>query len=153
MAESRQLEPEAAPQFLGETEPRPGDGAWAKVRLFFRRAVFWSYERGSWQYDIICAVILAFIFLTPRAVFNDRPTLELSDLRHRQGFVEVGHAKDGWHYLIDARLVESLAPMKPEEAAREILRLRLNKPITVNSFEPVVDRNNVVLGYAVVVSQ
>lgn len=153
MAESRQLEPDVAPQILGGTAPRPGEGAGAKVRLFLNRAIFWSYERGSWQYDIICAVILAFIFLTPRAVFNDRPTLELSDLRHRQGFVEVGHAKDGWHYLIDARLVESLAPMKPQEAASEILRLRLNKPITVKSFEPVLDRNNVVLGYAVVVSQ
>jgi len=35
--------------------------------------VFWSYRRGSWQYDLICVAILAFIFGTPRAFFNDRP--------------------------------------------------------------------------------
>lgn len=35
--------------------------------------VFWSYRRGSWQYDLICVAILAFIFGTPRTFFNDRP--------------------------------------------------------------------------------
>ena len=34
------------------------------------RVIFWTYERGGWQYDIISALILAFIFLTPRAVFD-----------------------------------------------------------------------------------
>jgi hypothetical protein len=32
--------------------------------------IFWRYPRGSWQYDILCLLILAFIFLTPRAVFD-----------------------------------------------------------------------------------
>ncbi len=35
-----------------------------------RRVLFWTYSRGSWQYDIICLVILAFIFFTPRNVFD-----------------------------------------------------------------------------------
>jgi len=30
----------------------------------------WSYERGTWQYDIIVALILAFIFFTPPGFFN-----------------------------------------------------------------------------------
>jgi hypothetical protein len=29
----------------------------------------WSYERGTLQYDIICALILLFIFLVPRSCF------------------------------------------------------------------------------------
>ena len=89
--------------------------AWEKVKLVAARSVFWVYERGSWQYDVILAVILAFIFLTPRSVFNDRPTLQLSDVRHFQGVIEVGRAKDGWHYLVDSRLVESMGTDKPEE--------------------------------------
>ena len=32
----------------------------------------WSYERGTLQYDIICALILAFIFLVPRGCFAPR---------------------------------------------------------------------------------
>ncbi|MGI8782676.1 MAG: hypothetical protein ACR2L2_03360 [Acidobacteriota bacterium] len=38
-----------------------------------KRVLLWSYERGTWQYDALCLVILAFVFLTPRALF-DRPT-------------------------------------------------------------------------------
>jgi len=34
------------------------------------RIIFWTYQRGGWQYDIISGVILAFIFLTPRTVFD-----------------------------------------------------------------------------------
>jgi hypothetical protein len=34
------------------------------------RVVFWTYPRGGWQYDIVCGLILAFIFLTPKAVFD-----------------------------------------------------------------------------------
>jgi len=37
------------------------------------RTVFWSYERGSWPYDVFVAVILLFVLLTPRSWFHDRP--------------------------------------------------------------------------------
>jgi hypothetical protein len=30
----------------------------------------WNYERGSWQWDVLCLVILTFIFLTPKEWFN-----------------------------------------------------------------------------------
>jgi len=38
-----------------------------------KKYLMWSFERGSRPYDAICFVILAFIFLTPSWVFNDRP--------------------------------------------------------------------------------
>ncbi len=34
-----------------------------------RKTLIWSYERGTLQYDIICALILAFIFFVPRSCF------------------------------------------------------------------------------------
>ena len=37
------------------------------------RAVFWSYERGSWPYDVMVAVIVLFVLVTPRAWFHDQP--------------------------------------------------------------------------------
>ncbi|MGW8179128.1 MAG: hypothetical protein ACWGQW_10235 [bacterium] len=36
------------------------------------RVIFWRYQRGSWQYDVLCGLILAFIFLTPQTVFDGR---------------------------------------------------------------------------------
>lgn len=35
-----------------------------------KRVVLWRYERGSWQYDLLCLMIIAFIFLTPNEWFR-----------------------------------------------------------------------------------
>ena len=35
-----------------------------------KRFILWDFKRGSWQYDVIVGLILAFIFLTPREVFR-----------------------------------------------------------------------------------
>ncbi len=38
-----------------------------------RKWIFWSFDRGSFQYDVMVGVILMVIFLIPVKVFNDRP--------------------------------------------------------------------------------
>jgi hypothetical protein len=35
-----------------------------------RRIILWDHERGSWQYDVFCLLIIAFIFLTPKSWFE-----------------------------------------------------------------------------------
>jgi hypothetical protein len=35
--------------------------------------IFWNFRRGSRPYDLIVALILAFIFITPRDWFGDTP--------------------------------------------------------------------------------
>ncbi|MGH9476083.1 MAG: hypothetical protein ACRD1C_07095 [Terriglobales bacterium] len=35
--------------------------------------LWWSYPRGSLEYDVMVGVILLFIFLTPRSWFGDQP--------------------------------------------------------------------------------
>ncbi len=37
--------------------------------------IFWKYERASWQWDVLCLLILAFIFLTPKTWFDKREKL------------------------------------------------------------------------------
>ncbi len=124
----------------------------AKIKLAVVRSVFWAYKRGSWQYDVIVILILAFIFLSPRSWFNDRPTLQLSDLRHQQGIIEVSHVNKSFSFLLDARLVDSLA-QKPEDAIPIILKRRLQKPFTIKSIDAVRDRQQVILGYTVMVEE
>jgi len=34
------------------------------------RVIFWRYRRGGWQYDILCILILLFIFLVPSSVLD-----------------------------------------------------------------------------------
>lgn len=37
--------------------------------------ILWKYERASWQWDVLCLLILAFIFLTPKVWFEKREKL------------------------------------------------------------------------------
>jgi hypothetical protein len=46
------------------------------MRAFWRalgRIFFWSYERMTWQYDVMVALIVVFVLLTPRHWFHDQP--------------------------------------------------------------------------------
>jgi len=37
--------------------------------------ILWKYERASWQWDILCLLILVFIFATPKTWFDKREKL------------------------------------------------------------------------------
>lgn len=39
------------------------------------RTVFWSFDRGTWPYDIAVVVIVIFVLLSPRSWFHDEPSL------------------------------------------------------------------------------
>jgi len=40
------------------------------IFVTFKKILFWCYDRGTWQYDLLCVLILAFIFLAPNWIFN-----------------------------------------------------------------------------------
>jgi hypothetical protein len=35
-----------------------------------KKIFFWNYARNTWQWDLLCVVILIFIFLTPKRWFT-----------------------------------------------------------------------------------
>lgn len=37
-----------------------------------KNTLLWSYARGTWQYDILCLLIIATVFLVPSRYFGDR---------------------------------------------------------------------------------
>ena len=36
-----------------------------------KKIAFWNYSRTSWQWDVLCVLILVFIFLTPKTWFEN----------------------------------------------------------------------------------
>ena len=59
-----------------------------------RKVVFWNYSRTSWQWDVLCVLILAFIFLTPKSWFVSHPpiqtaTILAADVVGTQGDAEI----------------------------------------------------------------
>ena len=49
-----------------------------------KNIIFWSYGRTTWQYDVLCVLILAFVFLTPKGWF-ERGKLSCTPA-HQNGF-------------------------------------------------------------------
>ena len=43
--------------------------------------ILWKYERASWQWDVLCLLILAFIFLTPKVWFEKHEKLATQTAR------------------------------------------------------------------------
>jgi hypothetical protein len=41
------------------------------VRNTTKKIAFWNYTRTSWQWDVLCVLILVFIFLTPKSWFDN----------------------------------------------------------------------------------
>jgi hypothetical protein len=154
MAQTTGIDDSVRPRPEARQPALASNKAGARIKLAITHSIFWAYERGSWQYDVIVIAILAFIFLSPRSWFNDRPTLQLTDLRNQQGIVEMGRSNNNKdvRYLLDARLVDSL-DQKPEDAIPIILRENLQRPFVVKSIDAVRDRHQVILGYTVVVEE
>jgi uncharacterized protein YlxW (UPF0749 family) len=40
-----------------------------------KKLILWNHSRGTWQYDLFCLLIIAFIFLTPKSWFEKREKL------------------------------------------------------------------------------
>jgi len=43
-----------------------------KIWRGFVNTIFWSYERGSWPYDVMVIAIVIFVLLSPRRWFHDQ---------------------------------------------------------------------------------
>lgn len=43
------------------------------------RTIFWSYDRGTWPYDLAVVIIVLFVLLTPRRWFHDQPQAMLPE--------------------------------------------------------------------------
>jgi hypothetical protein len=67
------------------------------------RTFFWSYERGTWQYDVAVALILVFVLLTPRSWFHDQPQVGIATTSSQVQLVSTAGSPDT--YQIDARVL------------------------------------------------
>jgi hypothetical protein len=81
------------------------------VRIL-RSYFFWTYERGSFHYDVMVTLILAFIFLTPRIWnYGDRP----QEAKLAPGSVVVQTTAPGdYVYEIPATQIHADAPLDPQ---------------------------------------
>jgi len=89
-----------------------------------KKIFFWNYARNTWQWDLLCVVILIFIFLTPKTWFasSERPLNEVHQSPDAQTVVlspevianeaDKGQIEQQVKYLTGRSKVEVLAVRK-----------------------------------------
>lgn len=125
----------------------------------FVSVVFWSYERGSWPYDVMVIAIVIFVLLTPRGWFHDQPKSG-TEAPNVASLVSSDSGDQTRTYRIDAMM---LAPdkraVKPtpelerethEILGRTVTELR-DQTFQVRQIDPVIGSDGGVQYYDVVV--
>ncbi|HYP14573.1 MAG TPA: hypothetical protein VEQ63_11670 [Bryobacteraceae bacterium] len=106
-----------------------------------KRFILWDYPRASWQYDVMVALILAFVFLTPRNLFQDQP---------RAGDIVRLPAERGAHsFWVEPNVLESIPESQRPAYMEQILRSRFGKRESVVSVDPVFAQERELKGYMV----
>ena len=105
--------------------------------------MLWDYPRASWQYDVMVAIILAFIFLMPREWFRDQPRIP------RASNIAMLPGENGSNmYLIDPELLSGVPESQQLSKLAEILKTRTGKKQSVLRLQPIYDDSeNELKGY------
>src|SRR6201986_5179253 len=109
----------------GEEELRGSTGSFA------RKLVFWDFPRASWQYDLVVALILVFIFATPRDWFGDQP---------RASNIVLISSHRGYEQLfLEAALLRGVPDGDRVQCAAELILQITGKQLRVVRVEPIRD--------------
>jgi len=123
----------------------------ASLSQILSRTFFWSYERGTWQYDLAVILILVFVLLTPRDWFHDKPP---SGAPVTPGQIQL-ISQEGNHfkYRVDARILAPptrLALQTDLHAALQEALPELRKGnFSISRFEAIHDDQGNVIAYQV----
>ncbi len=112
-----------------------------------KRYLFWTYERGSFHYDVMVTLILLFLFIAPHVInFHDRP--EEHPVVGREVLVHAGKGS--------AFTFEVAADQIPDTHNTDKLRAELKAsiaplagPVEVERWQAIKDASGKVTSYKV----
>src|ERR1700712_2877587 len=107
-----------------------------------RSYFWWTYERGSFHYDVMVTLILIFMFLGPRFIdFKDKP-VETVALHSSEVLVrEAGTSGGSSRFLYQVRADDMHGAATDSERRAAILRLvePISGEVELERYEPVYD--------------
>lgn len=127
----------------------PMTGIWRTIRDY----IFWSYERGTIQYDVMVTLILLFVFLSPRLInFKDKP---VEHNPHRTGVAVVPDGQGGLIYQIEAAAVGQAVGNDDSVIRGELLQIiePISGEVSITKVESVRDGSGRILSYKVWVAR
>lgn len=123
----------------------------ASLGQILSRTFFWSYERGTWQYDLAVILILVFALATPRNWFHDQPE---SGGPAAPGQVQfISQEGNRITYRVDARILAPPTKLALQNdlhtALREALPELHKGNFSIAKIEPQRDAQGTVIAYQV----
>lgn len=124
----------------------------ASSSQFLSRIFFWSYERGSWQYDLAVIAILVFVLLTPARWFHDQPSRVVPPVSSQVELLSEAGAR--LTYKVDARILTppEQMPQLQNELHRALQRTQSSLQsgrFEITHVEAVRDDQGAVIAYQV----
>ena len=107
-----------------------------------RRSVLWDYPRATWQYDVMVAVILGFVFLTPRNWFRDQPRIP-----HSSNIAMLPSEQGSNVFWVEPELLDEVPEAQRTVRLGEILSVRTGKKQVVTRIETIFDAEKEIKGY------
>ena len=104
-----------------------------------KRFLLWDWGRATWQYDVMVAAILAFIFLTPKDFFRDSP---------RAGqIVRLPAERGAQVFWLEPQLLGSMPEAERSARAEQLLRSRSGVRGGLSRLEPVFGNEGELRGF------
>jgi hypothetical protein len=99
-----------------------------------KRFIFWDFPRGSWQYDVMVGLILAFIFITPKTIFHDQPKA-----------ANVAILRNG--FWIDPQVLNGVAESDMLSKASAAVNAKYKTRTTIVNVDPIYNDEQELEGY------
>ncbi|MBC7924513.1 MAG: hypothetical protein H7039_02555 [Bryobacteraceae bacterium] len=100
-----------------------------------KRFLLWDYSRATWQYDVMVALILVFIFTTPRDLFHDQPKVSNIVRLPAEGGADL--------FWVDSELLDNVAADKLVAKVEQELKSRFGRQEKVLRLERVPTEHEV----------
>jgi len=108
----------------------------------------WDYQRGVWQYDVICAIIVAFIFLSPPRWFHDQPRVpNVAEITS-----PTAHPGESTFYM-GPEVVDALPEERRLVEISKIVSAQRRRKIDIIRIEPMYNSDQDVIGYTAYAKQ
>lgn len=127
-----------------------------------KNIILWSHERGTWQYDLLCLLIIATIFVVPSKYFGDRDRDDLKTVKENvdkavERTISASKPAETVQEVTVSDLQVFLKKLdkpelilnSPQEALSLYLRDKLKQDVSVSKFEPFINPQTRVNGYRV----
>ncbi len=117
--------------------------AWRLIRSY----VLWSYERGSFHYDVMVTLILLFVFFTPYWInYKDKP---VERNPHPTVVSVLPDAEGGFLYQIEGAAISARDDAGIREQLLSVIEPIAGGAVTIARYEAVKDSRGRISSYRI----